>query len=158
MAATAYLLLLLIGAAVVVADGQIIYHSRRSLLGEAYETRRRSRQITVLVMVLFHLVLFGVVALIAALGAAGNPGVDQIIVRIGLLLLVLAGGHAATVRFLNRLREDELGNRVAEAEMNATRLRHAPVDVPPPRSSEPPPGNERAQLEAREFRGPDTPP
>ena len=113
----AYLLILGIGAMIVLVDGQLIMRKAPSYLDEVYENPRRSRQITAMVVGLFHLVMLGVVALVASVGLDPNAGTQSVLARIGVLLLLAAVGHGITLLVLSRLREQELATQVAEGGM-----------------------------------------
>lgn len=122
----AYLLILAIGAVIVLIDGQLIMRKAPSYLDEVYENPRRSRQITAMVVGLFHLVMLGVVALVSSVGLDQNAGTQTVLARIGVLLLLAAVGHGVTLLVLSRLREQELATQVAEGEF---RRRPEPADV-----------------------------
>lgn len=110
----AYLLILGIGALIVLLDGQLIMRKAPSYLDEVYENPRRSRQITAMVVGLFHLVMLGVVALVSSVGLDPDAGTQSVLARIGVLLLLAAVGHGITLLVLSRLREQELATQVIE--------------------------------------------
>jgi protein-S-isoprenylcysteine O-methyltransferase Ste14 len=115
-----YLVILFIGAVIVLVDGQLILRKSPSYLNEVYRNSGRARQLSGLVAVLFHLVMLGVVALVASIGLDPDAGPRAIISRIGVLLLLTALGHAATIGVLSRLRDQQLSTQVAEAQVEAT--------------------------------------
>ncbi|MDT7626107.1 MAG: hypothetical protein QOF99_7008 [Pseudonocardiales bacterium] len=73
-----YLVVLLIGVAIVIADGQLIMRHSPSYLVEAYRDPRDP-----------------------------NPTVPAVLRRLGTLLILTAIGHAATMLVLSRLREQQ---------------------------------------------------
>lgn len=113
-----YLVVLLIGAALVIADGQLIMRLGPSYLVEAYRDPRRARQVAAMVGLLFHLVMLGVVLLVTA-GMDPNPAVPVILRRLGTLLILTAIGHAITMVILARLREQQSSTDLANAQMDA---------------------------------------
>jgi hypothetical protein len=112
-----YLLILLIGSVIVFVDGQLIMRKAPGYLDEVYENLKRSRQVTSMVVGLFHLIMLGVVALVSSVGLAVDAGVQSVLARIGVMLLLTAVGHAITLLVLSRLREQELATQVTELEV-----------------------------------------
>jgi hypothetical protein len=113
-----YLVVLLIGVAVVIADGQWIVRGSPSYLMEAYRDPRRARQVAGMVALFFHLVMVGVVLLVVS-GMEPNPTIPAVLRRLGVLLILTAIGHAATMVGLSRLREQQTGTDLAQAQMDA---------------------------------------
>jgi hypothetical protein len=114
-----YLVVLLLGAAIVIADGQLIMRHSPSYLVEAYRDPRQARQVAGMVALFFHLVMLGVVLLVTS-GMDPNPTVPAVLRRLGVLLILTALGHAATMVVLSRLREQQTGTELANAQMDAT--------------------------------------
>ena len=104
----AYLLILGIGAIIVAIDGQLIIRKAPSYLDEVYENKKRSRQVTGMVAGLFHLIMLGVVALVSSVSLAPDAGIQSVLARLGVMLLLTAVGHGVTMVVLSRLREQEL--------------------------------------------------
>lgn len=114
-----YLVMLLVGVAIVLVDGQVILRHGPGYLVEAYGDPRRARQVAGLVTVLFHLVMLGVVLLVIS-GLDPNPTVPAVLRRLGTMLILTAIGHAVTIAILSRLREQQTGTDLANAQMDAT--------------------------------------
>lgn len=114
-----YLLILLVGVVIVLIDGQLIVRKSPSYLAEVYDAGR-ARQLAGLVAVLFHLVMLGVVALVASIGLDAEVGARTVTTRVGVLLLLTAIGHAATIGVLSKLRDQQLSTQVAEAQVEAS--------------------------------------
>jgi hypothetical protein len=106
MTTNAYLSFLVIGVALVLIDGQIIYRSGRRYLESSYGDPAAGASMTRLVTVLFHLATLGVLALISTINLGGSdlPGV---VGRLGVLLLILAVAHAITLGVLARIRGEQ---------------------------------------------------
>ncbi|WP_051342741.1 hypothetical protein [Pseudonocardia spinosispora] len=113
----AYLLVLFLGAVLVVIDGQLILRSSAGYLAEVYDNPKEAKQVAALVTVLFHLVMLGLVALIASVAFSPDDGVRSVLARVGVLLLVTAIGHALTIVVLSRMREQQLSTQLAEAQV-----------------------------------------
>lgn len=99
-----YLTVLFIGVALTVVVGQILIRSGRPLLADAFRRPETASSVTRLVVVLFHLIVLGIIALIASIDVTLGHPVQTIVVRIGLVLLVLGVAYAGTLLMLTRLR------------------------------------------------------
>jgi hypothetical protein len=100
-----YVAFLIFGVALVLVDGAIVYRSGRAYLDEAYRDPRASRSVVQLVTVLFHLVVLGVLALISIINVNTGSQVQNVVVKLGVVLLVLAAAHAATLSILSQIRD-----------------------------------------------------
>jgi hypothetical protein len=118
-----YLLILFIGVVIVVVDGQLIFRQSPAYLDEVYQDPAHSRRVSALVTVLFHLVMLGVVTLVASMDLSDAPGPRPVIARTGVLLLLTALGHGATMLLLARMRDQQLNTQVAEARISRERGR-----------------------------------
>ncbi|WP_410659373.1 hypothetical protein [Amycolatopsis sp. lyj-112] len=121
MTTNAYVAFLVIGVALVMLDGLIIYRSGRRYLQGSYGDPAAGASMTWLVTVLFHLATLGVLALLSTIDIGGSdlPGV---VGRLGVLLLVLAIAHAITLGVLSRIR----GEQEAGAVINRSHQRVEP--------------------------------
>lgn len=156
-----YLVMLLIGAVIVIADGQVILRHAPGYLVEAYHDPRRARQVAGLVGLMFHLVMLGVTLLLIS-GMVPHPTVPAVLRRLGILLIVTAIGHAVTMVLLSRLREQQTSTDMAHAQMDAAasaeprapNAAEVPVESPVPPA--PPPArasrSERARRAIRAVR------
>ncbi|WP_236787885.1 hypothetical protein [Amycolatopsis sp. GM8] len=109
MDTNAYVTFLLVGIALVLIDGQIIYHSgKRYLRNMDGEDSQARSSMTQLITVLFHLVVLGVLALISTIGFPGGSSLPSVVGRVGVMLLVLALAHAITLSVLARMREEQV--------------------------------------------------
>lgn len=116
-----YLLILIIGVLIVVIDGQLIIRNSPSYLRGTYRDDRQARRVSGLVAVCFHLVMFGLVALVASVGLPPDAGARSVVARIGVLLLLTAAGHLLAIVALSRLREQQSNAELATAQMEARR-------------------------------------
>jgi len=111
-----FLVLLLIGVLIVIVDGQFIMRNSPAYLAQVYGARP-ARKLASLAAVFFHLVMLGLVALVAAFGLGPDPTVQALIARIGVILLLTALGHALTMSILSRLRTEQESIEIAEAQL-----------------------------------------
>ncbi|PPK70873.1 hypothetical protein CLV40_10159 [Actinokineospora auranticolor] len=100
-----YVLFLVLGIALVVVDGQIIYRSGLRYLSDSYGDPGSARSMARLVSVLFHFAVLGVLALISAIDIGGDTVLMAVVRRLGVVLLLLAVAHALTIRMLTRMRD-----------------------------------------------------
>jgi hypothetical protein len=110
------LTIVILGALVVLIDGQVLFRSSVGYLAEVYHPRH-ARQVASLATVLFHLVMFGAVALVASFSLGPGAGIQPLLARVGVLLLVTALGHGVTMAVLSRLREQQLSTLIAETQL-----------------------------------------
>jgi hypothetical protein len=104
-----YAVFLLLGIVLVVIDGQLIYFSGRGYLTKAYGSNAESaRSMNRLVAVLFHLVVFGLLALISTIDVDTGDPVQDVVFKLGIVLLLLALAHGATMAILGRIRDRQL--------------------------------------------------
>lgn len=116
-------MVLIIGVAIVVIDGQVLMRYGPAYLVEAYHQPRRARQVAGLVTLFFHLVMLGVVALVAS-GTDDDAGGPGLLRRIGMLLILAALGHAVAVVVLSRLRRQQERSELAEAQWTTRPVEH----------------------------------
>jgi hypothetical protein len=107
---------------IVLIDGQLILRTSPGYLAEVYDEPKRARQVAGLVAVLFHLVMLGVVALVASMALSPDAGVRDVLARVGIILILTAVGHAVTMAVLSRLRQQQLDTQIAESQVE--HLRH----------------------------------
>ena len=132
MANGTYLAILLIGVVIVMVDGQLILRTGPGYLAEVYPDPKRARQVAVLVTVLFHLVMLGVVALVASIALSPDAGIRAVLARVGITLILTAIGHAVTIAVLSRLRQQELDTQVLESQVEYHRHHDTPASEPGP--------------------------
>jgi hypothetical protein len=133
---------LIVGAALVVADGQLIYRSGAKYLAASARQGRTGRasagSIARLVSVLFYFAMLGIIALVSVIHFPAATPVSGVVLRLGVILLLLAAVHAASIVMLNKLRDrfeaEDLTQRYEQAQSDrADRLadRADPVAAAP---------------------------
>lgn len=133
MDTNAYLTFLLLGAVLVVIDGQIIYRSGRRLLRQSGADAGGAESMTKLIAVLFHLIALGVLALGSTIDADSWDSITGVVARLGFLLLFLAIAHWVATAVLANFRDREL-HRVRQRiqrEVGGAELGERPVAPAP---------------------------
>lgn len=103
--ATIYVTILLIGIGLTLVVGQILIRSGRALLAEVFPRQETATSVTRLVVVLFHLVVLGILALVVTIDFTLATPMQTLVAKLGLVLLVLGAAYGATVALLIRVRD-----------------------------------------------------
>ncbi len=142
MDTNSYVTFLLVGALLVLVDGQIIYRNGRRFLQQSGPTGS-AESLTRLVTVLFHFVVLGVLALISTIDVPADTPIEGVVLRLGVVLIIIGIAHWVAVVALGRIRDrqefDEFSHerearRIANEQANAAYGgTHAvePGDAPP---------------------------
>jgi hypothetical protein len=107
-----YLMILVIGALIVFAMGQLLMRKAPAYLDEAYEDLAQSRKVAGLVIGFFHLIMLGLVFLTSSLGLSPEAGTQSVLARIGVIFLLTAFGYGITLLVLSRMRDQEQATQV----------------------------------------------
>ena len=108
-----YLTFLILGVALVVADGQLITRSGRRYLQGVYQPEA-GRSMLHLVAALFHFVVLGLLALISLIDVDTGLPVRDVVVKLGVLLLVLAAVHGLTIMIMMRIRDRRWQEQISD--------------------------------------------
>ena len=100
-----YVLFLIIGVALVIADGYIIYRSGRKYLANSYTDTSTAAAMSRLVSVVFHLAVLGLLALISTVDVAADTVMEALVLKLGIVLILLAVAHGITVSIFVRMRD-----------------------------------------------------
>ncbi|OXM63497.1 hypothetical protein [Amycolatopsis vastitatis] len=98
---------LIIGLVFVVADGQVLYRGGRRYLSGP-DGGEGSGSMAWMVVTVFHLVSFGVLALLSVVGPGWSGSTAALVGRLGVFLLLMAVAHVLTLAVLARRRQDEI--------------------------------------------------
>ncbi|OXM72047.1 MULTISPECIES: hypothetical protein [Amycolatopsis] len=120
MDTNAYVAFLVIGALIVLVDGQFVYHSGKRYLANGQGESESGASMARLVAVLFHIATLGVLALISTIDFPGGTTPTAIVGRVGVFLLVLALAHGITIAVLSRQREEQVVEQI-NTRMNTPR-------------------------------------
>lgn len=132
----AYLTFLLLGAGLIVVDGQIIYRSGRKMLRQSGSDPGAAESQTKLIVVLFHLISFGVLAIGSTIDTDSWGSATGVVARLGFLLLFLAAAHWTATAVLGNMREREAARarrlaRDREREVGGAELGEPPITPVP---------------------------
>jgi len=98
---------LVIGLVFVVADGQVLYRGGRRYLSGP-EGGEGTGSLAWMVVTVFHLVSFGVLALLSVVGPQWSGSTAALVGRLGVFLLLMAVAHVLTLAVLARRRQDRI--------------------------------------------------
>ncbi|MEV6824105.1 hypothetical protein [Amycolatopsis sp. NPDC051102] len=98
---------LIIGLVFVVADGQVLYRGGRRYLSGP-DGGEGTGSMAWMVVTVFHLVSFGVLALLSVVGPQWSGSTAALVGRIGVFLLLMAVAHVLTLAVLARRRQDRI--------------------------------------------------
>lgn len=129
MDTNSYVTFLVVGVMLVAIDGMIVYRSGRAYLDQAYRDPRAAKSMVQLVTVLFHLVVLGVLALISTFNVDTGSTVRDLVVKLGVVLLVLAAAHAATMTILGNIRDRRRDEQITD-ELVEQRNNNRPMVAP----------------------------
>jgi hypothetical protein len=130
-----YLTFVLLGAALVVAVGQLIIHSGRVYLEEVFPEERTASSVSRLLAVLFYLFAFGVLGIISTMPVPVDGQAQTVVTKLGVIMLVLGIVFGATMLVLNRIRARREEETMLAEMHNAQTPPTPPVGIPPLGSS-----------------------
>ncbi|MEU4251592.1 hypothetical protein AB0F15_29675 [Amycolatopsis sp. NPDC026612] len=132
---------LIIGLVFVVADGQVLYRGgRRYLAGP--DGGDGTGSMAWMVVTVFHLVSFGVLALLSVVGPQWSGSTAALVGRLGIFLLLMAVAHVLTLAVLARRRQDRIvenhfQDRESERPVAETHVRPATEVIVEPAPADP---------------------
>jgi hypothetical protein len=100
-----YVSFLLVGVLFVVVDGMILYRGAKQYLAGSAAGATQNASMARMVIVVFHLVALGVLALLSLVDIGGAPA--SVVGRLGIFLLLMAIAHAITISVLSRQRASQ---------------------------------------------------
>jgi hypothetical protein len=111
-----YVTTVVIGVAVALVVGQLLRRIGFDFLAEVYEDQGTARALNHLLVTLFHLIALGLLCLVSTANPRGLDGIQLVVTRTGIVLLVLGGVYGLTVlaltRARHRLRDEALEDEV----------------------------------------------
>ncbi|MGH4026809.1 MAG: hypothetical protein ACRDRV_19730 [Pseudonocardiaceae bacterium] len=106
-----YLTVVLLGAALTVLVGVLLYRNGEPFLAEVLGDRERAAWLNRLLLVLFLLVVLGVLALISVIELPWvDSAIQLVMTKLGVVLLVLGVAHGLMMLMLQRMRTRRLLN------------------------------------------------
>lgn len=108
-----YLALVVVGVAITVGVGQILLRPGQPFLEDVFQSKETSHSINRLLVVLFHLLTLGVLGMISVIDIDSITGVQQIVFKIGVVLLVVGIAYGISMLVLLRIRERRRQQKVS---------------------------------------------
>ncbi|KAA2261493.1 hypothetical protein F0L68_17100 [Solihabitans fulvus] len=109
-----YVVYLVIGVVLVLADGQLLARSGRAYLTEFHADEPGARSANQLVVGLFHLVMLGLLALMSTVRIDVGSPAQNLVAKLGYTLLLLALVHGCVMVVLIRIRRRRREQLLAE--------------------------------------------
>lgn len=109
-----YLSLLAIAVALTFTVGRILVVAGEPFLQEVFHDRTVTRSVNHLLSVLFHLLTLGVLAIVSVIDPGIADGVQRMVVRLGVVLLVLGIAYGVCMLVLIRVRERRRAAGISE--------------------------------------------
>lgn len=100
-----YLVFVLLGTGATLTVGQVLYRSGRGYLEEMYPDGKVAQSVNMLLAVLFHLVVLGILGIISTIDVPVEGSAQQVVTKLGVVLLVLGMAHGGAMLALARVRD-----------------------------------------------------
>ncbi|MDD7939611.1 hypothetical protein PHK61_14400 [Actinomycetospora lutea] len=114
---SSYVTTVVVGVVVTLVVGQLLRRVGYDFLAEVYDDLTVAASLNRLLVTLFHLIALGSLCLVSTVNPRGLDGIQLIITRTGIVLLLLGGVYGLTVlaltRARSRLRDDALEDGMA---------------------------------------------
>jgi hypothetical protein len=109
-----YLLLLLVSVALTFLVGRLLVRAGEPFLQEVFQDAKVTRSVNLLLSVLFHLVTLGVLAIISVIDIDIADPLQNLIVKLGVVLVVLGIAYGISMLVLIRVRERRRADQISE--------------------------------------------
>jgi hypothetical protein len=131
-----YITLLVISIAITLLVGRVLVMSGQPFLQEVFQDEKVTSSVNRLLSVLFHLITIGVLTIISVWTLDVGTQLQNMVVKIGIVLIVLGIAYGISMLVLIRVRErrrsDEISEHVQERLADRAALSTPPVVTPPP--------------------------
>ena len=109
-----YITLLVISVAVTLLVGRLLVMSGEPFLQEVFEDEKVTRSVNRLLSVLFHLITIGVLTIISVWQLDVGTQLQNMVVKIGIVLIVLGIAYGTSMLVLIRIRERRRASQISE--------------------------------------------
>ena len=109
-----YITLLVISVAITIAVGRVLVMSGEPFLQEVFEDEKVTRSVNRLLSVLFHLITIGVLTIISVWSFDVGTQLQNMVVKIGIVLIVLGIAYGISMLVLIRIRERRRASKISE--------------------------------------------
>ena len=109
-----YITLLVISVAVTLLVGRLLVMSGQPFLQEVFQDEKVTTSVNRLLSVLFHLITIGVLTMISVWTLDIGTQLQNMVVKIGMVLIVLGIAYGISMLVLIRIRERRRASQIAE--------------------------------------------
>jgi len=109
-----YITLLVISIAITIVVGRILVVSGEPFLQEVFQDEKVTRSVNRLLSVLFYLITIGVLTIISVWNIDVGSQLQNMVVKIGIVLIVLGVAYGISMLVLIRVRERRRATQIAE--------------------------------------------
>lgn len=109
-----YITLLVISVVITVAVGRVLVMSGEPFLQEVFEDEQVTKSVNRLLSVLFHLITIGVLTIISVWQVDVGSQLQNMVVKIGIVLIVLGIAYGISMLVLIRIRERRRADQISE--------------------------------------------
>jgi hypothetical protein len=109
-----YITLLVISVAITIAVGRVLSVSGEPFLQEVFQDEKVTRSVNRLLLVLFYLITIGVLTIISVWQIDVGSQLQNMVVKIGIVLIVLGIAYGISMLVLIRVRERRRASQIAE--------------------------------------------
>jgi hypothetical protein len=109
-----YITLLVISVVITVAVGRVLSMSGEPFLQEVFEDEKVTKSVNRLLAVLFYLITIGVLTIISVWEIDVGSQLQNMVVKIGIVLIVLGIAYGISMLVLIRIRERRRASQIAE--------------------------------------------
>lgn len=109
-----YLTLLVVSIAMTVAVGRILMMSGQPFLKEVFHEEKVTNSVNRLLNVLFHLITIGVLTIISVWEVEVGTQLQNMIVKLGIVLIVLGVAYGVSMLVLIRVRAQRKADEISE--------------------------------------------
>ena len=109
-----YITLLVISIAITIVVGRVLVVSGEPFLQEVFQDEKVTKSVNRLLSVLFYLITIGVLTIISVWNIDVGSQLQNMVVKIGIVLIVLGIAYGVSMLVLIRVRERRRATQIAE--------------------------------------------
>jgi hypothetical protein len=109
-----YITLLVVSIAITIAVGRLLVMSGQPFLQEVFQNEKVTTSVNRLLSVLFHLITIGVLTIISVWSIDVGTQLQNMVVKLGIVLIVLGIAYGVSMLVLIRVRERRRADTISE--------------------------------------------
>ena len=109
-----YITLLVISIIITIAVGRVLVTSGQPFLQEVFQDEKVTTSVNRLLSVLFHLITIGVLTMISVWSIDVGTQLQNMVVKLGIVLIVLGIAYGISMLVLIRIRERRRADQISE--------------------------------------------